>query len=211
MSLQAEDEQANVARAQISTSLCGNADLLSPHKQILEDGDSGFHELIDDAAAFELMSVQSPPASHVLSAEGRHTSSTSTGSLLSPLSSASPTSGTAGRVLAGDEGREAAVPVARSASSTGSAATQPDVGAVEEAGREGEGDSGLLSPSPTGSEEDVSGKGELRSMHDARRFYACAVCSGRCITIEKLVHDNLICAGYIHVHVHVVVKLPPQM
>ena len=163
-----------MARVQISTSLCGNADLLSPHKQILEDGDSGFHELIDDAAAFELMAVQSPapPASHVLSAEGRHTSSTSTGSLLSPLS-ASPISGTAERVLADEEGREAAVPVARSASSTGSAATQPDVGAVEEAGREGEGDSGLLSPSPTGSEEDVSGKGELSTMHGGKRM--CSV------------------------------------
>ena len=172
MSLQAEDEQANMARVQISTSLCGNADLLSPHKQILEDGDSGFHELIDDAAAFELMPVQSPPASHVPSAEGRHTSSTSTGSLLSPLS-ASPISGTAERVLADEEGREAAVPVARSASSTGSAATQPDVGAVEEAGREGEGDSGLLSPSPTGSEEDVSGKGELSTMHGGKR--TCSV------------------------------------
>lgn len=176
MSLQAEDEQANMARVQISSpSFRGNADLLSPSpsERVLEDGDSGFHELIDDAAAFELMPVQSPLASHVLSAEGRHTSSTSTGSLLSPFP-ASPTSGAAGRALADDEGREVAVPVARSASSTGSAVTQPDIGAVEETGREGEGDSGLLSPSPTGSEEDVSGKGELCKMHGSTRLL-CAV------------------------------------
>lgn len=179
--MQAEDEQAYMARVQISASFRGHADLLSPShpKQGLGDGDSGFHdELIDDPAAFELIPAESPLASHVLTAEGRHPSSTSTGSLLSPFA-ASPTSGASARVLADDEGKEVAVPIARSASSPSSASTQPDVGAVEEVEREGEGDSGLLSPSPTGSEEDVSGKGEQNTMQGGKRLYARVQCSGK--------------------------------
>ena len=151
-------------------------DLLSPSLQqgSMGDGDSGFHELIDDAAAFELLTITvqqpTPPAQlqleeirdhHVLNASG------SPASLSSATPDYSPVSPPHTRVVGGSSvNNNASGSLSSNASTT---STQQDGGtarpAAAEAGpgeRSGEAASStsFLSPSPAGSEEDVSGKGE---------------------------------------------------
>ena len=158
----------------------------SPQKRPTGDGDSGYHEPIDDAAAFEQLPPLSLASSSPLSAAAtpaqllQHQHHVAAGSGIYPyrtrsnevVSSSndsaygtttpeySPLSPTP-RLLT-DGGNE-------SVSSNGSCTTQPDSGAVVPADGS-RSDSpyehveeavvSFLSPSPAGSEEDVSGKGE---------------------------------------------------
>lgn len=139
----------------------------------IDDVDSGFHELIDDAATFELLSVtrrstspQSPLQNHVASFRTHlsNNGSAADSAYVTPEYSRSPVSPSPSpRILAGKES------VSSSASTT---STQPDSGVVNgratdaepgETSGESSGTTFSCSPptSPTGSEEDVSGKGDL--------------------------------------------------
>ena len=113
-----------------------------------EDRDSGFHELVDDPATFELLPSKSPLASPEL----LHA--------VTALSSPAGLGDVSASFADSHESDVSTVSVGN-ASSTSSGETQPDVSAIEGVGMEKE---RVLfspgSPSPAGSEEDVSGKGQ---------------------------------------------------
>ena len=138
---------------------------LHRQKGHIDDDDSGFDELIDDAATFELLllprrstSPQSPLQNHVASSRSPANNSSADSAYVTPeYSPISPSPSP--RSLPGNES------VSSSVSTT---STQPDGGVANSSAEQGE-TSGVgsgvtfsyASPiSPTGSEEDVSEKGE---------------------------------------------------
>ena len=152
---------------------------LHRQKEHIDDDDSGFDELIDDAATFELLplprrstSPQSPLQNHVASSRSPANNSSADSAYVTPeYSPISPSPSP--RSLPGNES------VSSSVSTT---STQPDGGVANGSANDAEqgetsGDvSGATfsysSPiSPTGSEEDVSGKGE----HEYTQIPWCTV------------------------------------
>ena len=137
-----------------------------------EDRDSGFHELVDDPATFELLPSKSPLSSpellHAVTA------------LSSP---AGPRDVSAS--FAGGRESDASTVSVSNASSTSSGVAQPDISAIEGVGLEKE--SVLFSPgspSPAGSEEDVSGKGQCYLVRCSAECNInseyCTLCSMHC-------------------------------
>ena len=129
-------------------------------QRVLGDGDSGFHEFIDDASTFELFQTPLQSSQLFPAAERHHLYHSRAGegsdgsrSLSEVSSPCSPVAPTEARLIL-------------SVSSSDSVTTQPDVGLVEEGDGDGEGKQeaeivAFMSPSPVGSEEDISGKGEI--------------------------------------------------
>ena len=144
---------------------------LHRQKGHIDESDLGFDELIDDAATFELLAVpgrstspQSPLLNHVASSRSPANNSSGDSAYVTPeYSPISPSPSP--RSLAG--GNESV------SSSVSTTSTQPDGGVTN--GPPNDAEQGATfscsSPtSPTGSEEDVSGKGEqsIHRYHDAQ-------------------------------------------
>ena len=138
----------------------------APQKRPVDDGDSGFHELIDDAATFELLPViasgrsSSPQAAELQRIHDSHVAAAA-------IAAARPRAN-----IDENAGMDSAYstlttpeysPISPSPRSfhgndsvSSNASTQPD---GTTAARLESGGGSLLSPSPAGSEEDVSEKG----------------------------------------------------
>ena len=158
----------------------------SPQKRPTDDGDSGYHEPIDDAAAFEQLPPLSLPTSSPLSAGhaastaallqqhvaagsgagGHYPYRTRSNEVVSSSTDSAYSTTTPEYSPLSPSPRPLTVNGTESVSSNGSCATQPDSGAVlgenSNDRQTEEAVISFLSPSPAGSEEDVSGKGERR-------------------------------------------------
>ena len=148
-----------VAKQQAMSLFHVQDELPSPlQKRQIDDGDSGFHELIDDAATFELLPTarrsSSPFQVQLQSMQSRNHVAHSPANNISDSSPEYSPVSPSPRIV-GNE----------SVSSNVSTNTQPD-GGMPPAATVEQGESStspgatFMSPSPTGSEEDVSEKGE---------------------------------------------------
>lgn len=145
----------------------------SPQKRPTDDGDSGYHEMIDDAAAFELLPpVARRSSSPIVAAAGsqlqilqqqkdEHVGANGGGARANDIVSADSAYTTPEYSPISPTPR----PLPDTESVSSSASTQPDApglsgSASSPDAQVGGGGVTFLSPSPSGSEEDVSGKGE---------------------------------------------------
>lgn len=133
------------------SSACNGQDELPTQKRATDDGDSGFHELMDDPAAFELLSFdgRSSPSQAQLQRMQKHVGNTPASDSTPEYSPVSPSP----RMVGND-----------SVSSTNTqpdGVTSPAAGAEPDESNLDRTGTNFFSTSPAASEEDVSEKGNV--------------------------------------------------